>query len=521
MSNPIKQFIDLEKGKELKYWDNDKVLLSRFVPKDSEKEVRIFRKKPEDYFTILKNENLIEVANYDNGYISEFVKPDGSKLEGYDAYNTVGKHLIKIPSRSLMSSIREPFEIEPWNRVLVDKAVEYGQLVDNDKEAYLSGRKSGDEILIETKYALAKILKETNLIWVARSQMVCHPDSLIYGEIDEIWFDQVENKYYVGDTKTSSAVNKIGYWYQLGIYIEILKRLNPSIADNISNVAIIQWVRVQSEKWKMRDDFKLKDENGVFINPVKRYEYSKWILDNPEGKKPETIEKAKAVIEEIDLEIMAFKSNDGSDGEEILNKVKKYEESKSILDNLENGDPNSIATAKDVVTSFEYDMLMNDSVDNEVTPNDEIYWWKWDKNKRILDTPEIKNELVTKDLEQEGVLELVRNDIEFISKYNITSKDDFEVLIRDNKEARQENILLQSKYDLLKTKYEDENKNFRNNSYHQPMNFNSEWVNVGQSTKPNETQHKTTLLKMKSNEEVTNSIQRKTSTGIQQKPSQK
>ncbi|NQX83126.1 MAG: hypothetical protein HRS50_00205 [Mycoplasmataceae bacterium] len=158
----------------------------------------------------------------------------------------------KIISRSGLANFREPFIIEPWNQILIDEANVYGTLIDENKEKALRGIITDQEVLKETKMSVAKIVKE-NLIWVARGQMVCHPDSLIYGEIDEIWYDKKTDTYIVGDTKTATSVDKMTYWYQLSIYIEILRALNPN--KNISSVGVIDWVKIKKEKWVYNKNF--------------------------------------------------------------------------------------------------------------------------------------------------------------------------------------------------------------------------------------------------------------------------
>ncbi len=399
MSQGKEQFINLEYGKGLKYWDHGRVILDAFTPSGAQTEVRFFRKKPDNYIELLTNVRASEQVN-EKG-ITEFRKADSTDHElfsGYEAQQKIKSHFQKIISRSAFASLREPFIIEPWNQCLIDYANRYGSKVDDDKEHYLLGDRNGDEILYETKISLAKILQTTNLVWAGRSQMICHPEGLIYGEIDEIWYDKQEDKYYIGDTKTSSSVDKIGYWYQLGMYIEILKELNPELANKISSKAIIHWIRIKNEKWSLRSDFNDKDDNGEYINPAKKYEYSKWILDNSIGKKPETIEKAKQVIESM----------------------------KSTLNKYEGRN-------------------------NEAKENDSIYWLKWSKEMIQLEEPEWNNELIHRDLEAEGVLQLVRDDINFIRKYNITP-DNIETFL-DNPEAKMENDLLQKRYDELKSKF--------------------------------------------------------------------
>ncbi len=401
MSN-AKQFKNFEKSNELKFWNKDKVLLASFENKETKSLVRYFRKKPENFNQLLESKGLVEVVGSDN--ISEF-KKGGVLLQGYDVHQNVGTHLLKIPSRTILSTIREPFEIEPWNQCLVDEAIKYGSKIDDNLEDYLTEKITGENLEMETKVALKNVVDKTDWKWASRSQMVCHSDAIVYGEIDEIWYSEKDDMFYVGDTKTSSSVDKLSYWYQLGVYIEILKSFNPEIANKISSTATIQWVKFKGEKWKLRPDYNDKDENGIHKNIAKRYEYSKWILENMEGKKPETITKAQEVINEVEGNILPKFKGRGM----------------------------------------------------EAKSDSEYYWMKWSQEKEKLPEIEWKCELLHKDLEQNGVLSLVRDDIKFIAKYNITSEDDFNELIKSNPEGKRENQELQSRYNQLKKQLEENN----------------------------------------------------------------
>jgi len=231
------KYEDFKKGNdELVFWDKTKVELKSFRPNGKEKDIRFFRKK-----------NIDEWSEQ-----------------------------AKIISRSGFSSMREPFIIEPWNQILIDEANKYGTLVDENKEKALRRLIDDSEVIKETRMSVAKIINE-GLIWVARGQMVCHPDSLIYGEVDEIWYDSKNDIYYVGDTKTASQVDKMTYWFQLSIYIEILKKLNPS--KNFSPIAIIDWVKIKKEKWvynKNFDESKWVDQIGKDVSPTDEVYTSRW-----------------------------------------------------------------------------------------------------------------------------------------------------------------------------------------------------------------------------------------------------
>ncbi len=242
METNYKQFSKLEIGEaNLRFWDESKVELKEFIPEGSDRVIRFFRKK------------------------------------GFGQWDKQAK----IISRSGLSGFREPFEIEPWNQILIDEANVYGTAVDKDKEAYLKGQISSEDIMKETKMSVAKIYKE-GLVWVGRSQMVCHPDSLIYGEIDEIWYDESNDTYYVGDTKTSSSVDKVGYWYQLAIYVEILRQLNPD--KNISHIGKIDWVKIKKQKWVWNRDFSESQWQDVLLT---------WDSFSDEQKRNHPVYKAK------------------------------------------------------------------------------------------------------------------------------------------------------------------------------------------------------------------------------------
>ena len=207
------KYADFEFGENtLNFWDDSKVELKQFTPEGSQRVIRFFRKK---------------------------------------GFNEWSKE-AKIISRSGFSSFREPFEIEPWNQILIDEANIYGTKVDENKELALRKKINNLEVMEETRMSVGKIISQ-GLIWVARGQMVCHPDSLIYGEIDEIWYDKEIDTYFVGDTKTASTVDKMTYWYQLSIYIEILRKLNPN--KKISSIGMIDWVKIKSEKWVYNRSF--------------------------------------------------------------------------------------------------------------------------------------------------------------------------------------------------------------------------------------------------------------------------
>lgn len=260
------KYEDFEFGKnQLKFWDDEKVTLQEFKPDGSDKIIRYFRKA------------------------------------GYTQWDKEAK----IISRSGFASFREPFIIEPWNQILIDEANVYGTSVDNNKDDALRGKISGDEVMKETKMSVAKIMNE-NWIWVGRGQMVCHPDSLIYGEIDEIWYERSTDTYFVGDTKTSSTVDKIGYWYQLGIYIEILKALNPN--KKISPIGTIDWTKIKKEKWVFNRQFDeskweqyKNDTNITPDHPVYRVKWNEKTPLNPPEEINLLIKRDLKILGVLDL----------------------------------------------------------------------------------------------------------------------------------------------------------------------------------------------------------------------------
>lgn len=285
----------------LKFWDDSRVELNSFIPKGTDRTIRFFRKK------------------------------------GFSKWDKEAK----IISRSGFSGLRDPFIIEPWNQILIDEANIYGTLVDLNKEEALRGKIADNMVMKETRMSVAKIIGQ-GLIWVARGQMVCHPESLIYGEIDEIWYDQKINTYFVGDTKTASSVDKITYWYQLGIYIEILRALNPD--KKISSIGMIDWVKIKKEKWVWNRNFDEKmwiDSIGKEVkkdDPVYR---SKW-----NEKIPIETEEINLIIKR-DLEKIEILDQVKKD----LNLIKKFNISsvsvvKVLIDNKDFISENNILQKK-------------------------------------------------------------------------------------------------------------------------------------------------------------------------------
>lgn len=358
------KYVDFEFGKQnLKFWDKNTAILKEFVLKDTGNKIRYFRKA---------------------GY-GKFDKDPNAK----------------IISRFGFSSFREPFIIEPWNQILIDEANEYGTSVDDNKEQVLFNNKIDEtileqivktidsdktslskqlkeqkDILLETWMSVIKIMKK-EWIWVGRSQMVCHPEALIYGEIDEIWFEPKTNTYYIGDTKSSSSVDKIGYWYQLSIYVEILRALNPD--KNISSIGVIDWTRIKDFKWKVKES--VKEDVKLSLKTIRNF---------PENK---------------DLEFS-----------ELWAKAEEHALSK-----------------------------FNGLID--VKPEDEVYAYKWEKNP--LDNKAVVNEIVERDLTNEGILDLVKRDLDLIRKFKIASVDVFNSLLESNEDFKIENQSNQEIYDSI------------------------------------------------------------------------
>lgn len=166
--------------------------------------------------------------------------------------NNFNKSVRKPSSRSAIYNNREPFEVEPWNQILIDESVVYGSKVDDNIEFFFENGYS-DDIMEETSMSV-KTMLDHGLVWVARSAMICHPDGYTYGEVDEILYSPKDDIYYVGDTKTSSSVVKISYGYQLATYIEILRLLNPD--KNFSPIGVINHVKKKDKKWEYNRDWK-------------------------------------------------------------------------------------------------------------------------------------------------------------------------------------------------------------------------------------------------------------------------
>lgn len=268
----IKDIVDFELGsRELKFYDNSKVSLEEF--KTEGRTIRYFRKK-------------------DN--------------------NKSGEEL-KIISRSAFYNFREPFIVDPWTKILIDEANIYGTAVDDNIEQTLNYELDGDvsKIMEETKSSI-KDIAARKWIWAARSQMVCDPNSLIYGEIDEVWYDKASDTYFVGDTKTSSEVDKIGYWYQIAIYVEILRQLNPD--KKISSIATINWRRIKTHRWVPNQDFNENDWDGTIdynsVKPTDPIYTAKWNKDNRLELNPPEVTN-KFVERDLDvLKIIELASND-------------------------------------------------------------------------------------------------------------------------------------------------------------------------------------------------------------------
>lgn len=392
-TNPLinHPLVDETKTNELKFWNPNLTLLSSFIPKGQNNVIRFFRGKPKNYPNILKVGNIEEVI--ESNKESSFTK-DGYELKGYSIHENIGQHLLKIPSRSVISEIREPFVVLPWDQVLVDDSIEYGSKIDDNLKNTLTIKDSNE--IEETKLTLDYIKEKTPFKWTHRSQMVCHNDAIVYGEIDDILYDSIEDKYYVTDLKTSSSADKKSYWYQLAIYIQILKSLNPQIAHKISNTALIKWTRIKTEKRIVHPNFNDKNENGEFMNIAKNYEYNKWIIEESNSS-----QEAKT-------------------------------------------------KAQDVISSIENEILSRwEGRDNSPTPNHGIYFMKWQQNKEPIDKI-IVNELLEKDLDSSGYLSLAEEDINFFAKWNIKTVEDYKEILETNNKFKEESQKLQTSYNNLK-----------------------------------------------------------------------
>ncbi len=373
-----KKFINNEKRMELKFWDETKVELKEFTPKDSDRVIRYFRKK---------------------------VNEQGAPYSQWDKE-------AKIISRSGFSNFRDPFIVDPWTQILVDDANVYGSMVDDNLEQYLEGKIDGSSLMMESKLSLAKVSQQHNLVWVGRSQMVCHPESLIYGEIDEIWYDEANDEFIVGDTKTSSSVNKVGYWYQLGVYIEILRELNPD--KKFSAISYINWTRIKEKKRRMDD----RICPWSFCEADSCKQQSKYDRELAAEQGPKTF-LCEAKLRQ-------------------LNEQGKLEE--FILELMMKEQP--LDYSKEDVEKY-------------------IYNLKW---KEFIEVEkETINQMVTRDIERDGILNQVKDDLKLIKDYKISSVDVFAELLNKDVKFEFENSTLQRSYDHLKTLIEEQEKEERTN----------------------------------------------------------
>lgn len=374
-----KKFINNEIRMGLKFWDEEKVELKEFTPEGSDRVIRFFRKK---------------------------VNEQGAPYSQWDKE-------AKIISRSGFSNFRDPFIVDPWTQILVDDANIYGSMVDDNLEQYLEGKIDGSSLMMESKLSLAKVSQQHNLIWVGRSEMVCHPESLIYGEVDEIWYDEANDEYIVGDTKTSSSVNKIGYWYQLGIYIEILRQLNPD--KKFSAIGYINWARIKDKKRKMNDNIC----PWSFCTPDSCKQQAKYDRELAPEHGPKTF-LCEAKLRQ-------------------LNEQGKLEE--FIKEQMMKEQP------------FEY---------SEQEVKDYIYNLKWKEFEDI--EPETINQMVTRDIERDGILNQVIDDLNLIKEFKISSVDVFTELLNKDPKFEFVNSTLQRSYDEIKSLIEIQEKDERTNN---------------------------------------------------------
>ncbi len=193
----------LDKSKQLKYFDSNKFELRSFVPQGQTESVSFF------------------------GYKG-------------DMYRTV-------PSRSYLWGQRVPFEVAPEIQILIDEAAAYGTRVDNEIEQTILGEAPNLATASSEVLDTIRNIALDELVWVDRSVMICHPDGLASGEIDELLYHPPTDTYFIGDTKTSSSVHKASYAWQIALYAEILRELNPGV--KISSIGIINHVKYKYFKW--------------------------------------------------------------------------------------------------------------------------------------------------------------------------------------------------------------------------------------------------------------------------------
>lgn len=167
----------------------------------------------------------------------------------------IQRNIKKPISRSAYGNIRDPFEAKPEIQIAVDEAVEYGNKVDDNIEAFVNGKLQEAEILPETLMTVDNLV-DNGLVWAGRSLKICHPKGFSYGEIDELLYNPKTETFHIADTKTSSKIDKIGYYYQLASYVQILRELNPD--KNISDIVYINWVKIKEDKWVMDKNWEVK-----------------------------------------------------------------------------------------------------------------------------------------------------------------------------------------------------------------------------------------------------------------------
>lgn len=246
------------------------------------------------YCVIIDRGKALNYYDADKFTIRSF-RPEG-KTEPVRWFTWSGTNL-SVPSRSQIGGRREPFMVPPEIQILIDNSQVYGSKVDKDIEDFVQGKHKSPETMLQETLRTIENIEREGLVWVDRSVMVCHPDGLISGEIDELLYDPQTDTYFVGDTKTSSSVDKLSYWWQIAVYVQILKELNPD--KNISAIGVINHVRYKYFKWECDRSVVDSQPSAESIKPDHPRYNIKW----SKGETYDTPILDKSVIVKRDLEL--------------------------------------------------------------------------------------------------------------------------------------------------------------------------------------------------------------------------
>lgn len=186
-----------------------------------------------------------------------------------------------IISRAQLSSFRSDYEdkLIPYEEIALEDRRDYGIMIEEDKNNVLSGKTDLEDARVETQNAINKV-SERGLVWAAFNTTICDDEGNIYGEVDDIFYNEANGKYYVADTKTSKNPDTMYTWYQIAIYVYILNSLNKG---KFSEVAFINHQRHIEMAREIKDTFRKEDWED--------YKVSKEILQNTEAYKAKYSDK--------------------------------------------------------------------------------------------------------------------------------------------------------------------------------------------------------------------------------------